>query len=133
MTTHGKIDTPTTPILTSTCLLLCISSELHTTQFLPAIAGFCISYNGKYRPDAAKQSKLTHIQSALFNFHSLLLVLLLLICTSTYVHATMPGPMDRNKSGPLGVFWKCARIGERLSPWVGAACVAMAVSYLIGS
>lgn len=66
-------------------------------------------------------------KSALFNFHSLLLVLLLLICTSTYAHATFPGPLDRHRHGPLGLFWKCARIGERLSPWVSAACVVMAV------
>lgn len=30
----------------------------------------------------------------------------------------------------LGVFWKCARIGERKSPWVGACCIAMAFSIL---
>jgi hypothetical protein len=38
--------------------------------------------------------------------------------------------MDRNKDGILGIFWKCARIGERLSPYVSLACVAMAVSIL---
>ncbi|KAM0271031.1 hypothetical protein ACHAPA_003100 [Fusarium lateritium] len=37
--------------------------------------------------------------SALFNFQSLLLVLLLLICTSAYVHHFTPGIMDRNKNG----------------------------------
>ncbi|KAL6832471.1 hypothetical protein V8C40DRAFT_137551 [Trichoderma camerunense] len=52
--------------------------------------------------------------SALFNFKSLLLVILLLICTSTYVHHFTPGIMDRNKNGVMGIFWKCARIGERL-------------------
>lgn len=38
-------------------------------------------------------------QSALFNFQSLLLVLLLLICTSAYSHQMFPGIMDRNKDG----------------------------------
>ena len=38
-------------------------------------------------------------QSALFNFQSLLLVLLLVICTSTYAHATFPKIMDRNREG----------------------------------
>jgi len=28
----------------------------------------------------------------------------------------------------FGVFWKCARIGERLSPYVSICCVVMAVS-----
>lgn len=74
----------------------------------------------------------THVsQTALFNFPSLLLVILLLICTSTYVHAAFPGPLDRHRHGPLGLFWKCARIGERLSPWVSIACVVMAVSPVV--
>lgn len=29
----------------------------------------------------------------------------------------------------FGIFWKCARIGERLSPYVSICCVLMAVSY----
>ncbi|KAJ5872273.1 uncharacterized protein N7529_004626, partial [Penicillium soppii] len=91
--------------------------------------------------------------SALFNFRSLLLVLLLIICTSSYAHSIMPGIMDRNQNGYgstigirnriyeqkmlmtlqcriFGIFWKCARIGERLSPYVSICCVVMAVSYL---
>ncbi|GAO46897.1 putative S-adenosylmethionine-dependent methyltransferase [Saitoella complicata NRRL Y-17804] len=66
--------------------------------------------------------------SALFNFQSLLLVILLLICTATYAHAHAPAIMDRNKHGFMGVFWKAARIGERLSPYVSLCCAAMAVS-----
>ena len=27
----------------------------------------------------------------------------------------------------FGIFWKCARVGERLSPYVGLCCVVMAV------
>ncbi|GES65170.1 DUF1242-domain-containing protein [Aspergillus terreus] len=82
--------------------------------------------------------------SALFNFQSLLLVFLLIICTSTYAHSIMPGIMDRNQHGYVyipdqssnvlindsffGIFWKCARIGERLSPYVSICCILMAVS-----
>ncbi|KAJ9642507.1 hypothetical protein H2201_007913 [Coniosporium apollinis] len=66
--------------------------------------------------------------TALFNFQSLLLVILLTICTSSYLHYVMPGPLDRNKDGVFGIVWKCARIGERLSPYVSLCCVAMAVS-----
>ncbi|CCF51693.1 hypothetical protein NDA18_000586 [Ustilago nuda] len=65
--------------------------------------------------------------SALFNFHSLLRVVLLIICTCTYVRATAPALIDRNKEGFLGVFFKSARIGERLSPYVALACLVMAV------
>ena len=30
----------------------------------------------------------------------------------------------------FGIFWKCARVGERLSPYVSICCVVMAVSSL---
>ncbi|KAJ1984428.1 hypothetical protein H4R33_004389 [Dimargaris cristalligena] len=66
--------------------------------------------------------------SALFNFQSLLLVILLVICTCAYIRAQFPYLLDRNKQGFLGLFWKAARIGERLSPYVALACVIMAVS-----
>ncbi|KAM7217168.1 S-adenosylmethionine-dependent methyltransferase [Rhypophila decipiens] len=71
--------------------------------------------------------------SALFNLKSLLLVILLLVCTSAYVHALMPAILDRNKDGVLGVFWKCARIGERLSPYMSLCCIFMAANMFIGN
>jgi hypothetical protein len=40
-----------------------------------------------------------NIQSALFNFQSLLLVILLMICTCTYMRAVAPRLIDRNKQG----------------------------------
>ena len=36
--------------------------------------------------------------------------------------------MERNKNGAFGIFWKLARIGERLSPYVSICCILMAVS-----
>ncbi|CAI9740735.1 Hypothetical predicted protein [Octopus vulgaris] len=48
--------------------------------------------------------------SALFNFQSLLTVVLLVICTCTYLRAFFPALLDKNKQGFLGTFWKCARI-----------------------
>jgi len=72
--------------------------------------------------------------SALFNFQSALLVLLLLICTSAYAHDNFPGYMDKNKDGAfMGIFWKCARVGERLSPYISVCCVVMAVSLFMGN
>lgn len=68
--------------------------------------------------------------SALFNFQSLLTVLLLLICTCAYVRSLWPSLVDRKKTGLVGTFWKCARVGERLSPYVAACCVAMAIHTL---
>ena len=70
------------------------------------------------------------IMSALFNFQSLLTVILLLICTCAYVRSLWPSLLDRRKTGPLGTFWKCARIGERLSPYVAIGCIMMALHSL---
>ena len=76
-----------------------------------------------------KIASLTTPQTALFNFQSLLLVILLTICTSTYAHYVFPGIIDRNKDNYfVSPLWKAARVGERLSPYVSLACVVMAVS-----
>ncbi|KAJ3081377.1 DUF1242-domain-containing protein [Rhizoclosmatium globosum] len=69
--------------------------------------------------------------TAIFKFDGLLLILLLLICTSTFIRAQAPSLIDRNKHGLLGSFWKMARIGERLSPYVALACIAMAIKTLV--
>ncbi|KAI9088746.1 DUF1242-domain-containing protein [Phlyctochytrium arcticum] len=69
--------------------------------------------------------------SALFRFQSLLLVILLTICTCTYLRAQFPSILDRNKHGIKGLFWKAARVGERLSPYVSLSCVAMAVAIVL--
>ncbi|CAH8641796.1 unnamed protein product [Heterobilharzia americana] len=69
------------------------------------------------------------IMSALFNFQSLLSVILLLICTCAYVRHFSPALLDSRKHGLLGLFWKCARIGERKSPYVAVCCIAMACAH----
>ncbi|GMH94454.1 hypothetical protein TrVE_jg4921 [Triparma verrucosa] len=80
--------------------------------------------------------------SAIFSFSSLLTVLLLLICTSTYLRAIRPTIFDSSlvannipggrpkRTGVMGFCWKLSRIGERLSPWVSGACVIMAIHIL---
>uniref|UniRef100_A0A8C2CES7 Protein kish n=2 Tax=Cyprinus carpio TaxID=7962 RepID=A0A8C2CES7_CYPCA len=70
------------------------------------------------------------LQSAIFNFQSLLTVILLLICTCAYIRALAPNLLDKNKTGFLGIFWKCARIGERKSPYVACCCIIMAFTIL---
>nr|XP_009513158.1 PREDICTED: protein kish-A [Phalacrocorax carbo] len=70
------------------------------------------------------------VKSAIFNFQSLLTVILLLICTCAYIRSLAPSLLDKNKTGLLGIFWKCARIGERKSPYVAVCCVVMAFSIL---
>ena len=113
-----------------------------------------------------------NIMSAIFDFTSLLTVLLLLICTCTYLREMRPGIFDPmvsvlhpvqladfcgfsinyyshlslslslpltqpsadgspfKREGISGFFWKLSRIGERLSPYVGAGCAIMAIHVL---
>ena len=47
------------------------------------------------------------------------------------VRANAPSLVDRNKHGAFGLFFKCARIGERLSPYVALACVVLGTQILI--
>eukprot|EP00842_Homolaphlyctis_polyrhiza_P001579 jgi/Hompol1/2421/HPOL_005941-RA len=72
-------------------------------------------------------------QTAIFNFQSILQIVLLVICSCTYVHSQFPSLLDKNRSGFLGLLWKAARIGERLSPYVSICCVAMAIRILMDS
>ncbi len=79
-------------------------------------------------------------QSAIFDFPSLLIVILLMICSCAYIRAatlrrdpasgTESSMLDSHKHGVRGVGWKFARIGERVSPWIAASCIAMAVHLL---
>ncbi len=61
-------------------------------------------------PRAAFPPSLPLPQSALFNFQSLLTVILLFICTCAYLRPKI-GWLDRNKTGLSGMFWKAARWG----------------------
>jgi hypothetical protein len=106
-----------------------------------------------HEPENSSASLANHIiiQLGILKFQTLLLVVLLFICTCTYLHGVFPAFLDRNKNGcaqlqpqmgttrkreyrsdnvdrPLGTFWRAARVGERLSPYVSLCCVAMAVS-----
>lgn len=70
------------------------------------------------------------LQSALFDFSSFVTVVLLFICACAFLHGKAPRLLDNHKKGFTGIFWKAARIGERLSPWVGIACVVMGLHTL---
>ncbi|CAI9765232.1 unnamed protein product [Fraxinus pennsylvanica] len=67
--------------------------------------------------------------SALFNFHSFLTVVMLGICTCTYLKMHFPVLFEQ-RTGFKGVFWKAARIGERLSPGVALGCFTMGISII---
>jgi Protein of unknown function (DUF1242) len=74
------------------------------------------------------------VLSALFNFQSLLVVILLFICTSVYLHERLPPSfMDDHRTGIRGMLFKAARVGERLSPYVAGACILMAFAVMFSS
>lgn len=49
--------------------------------------------------------------SALFDFKAFLTVVLLTICTCTYIKGRFPALLN-DRTGFRGLFWKAARIGE---------------------
>lgn len=74
--------------------------------------------------------------SALFYFPSLLVVLLLFICLTTFTRSLYPsvftnkGDNLNEHSGFYGLCWKASRVGERVSQYVCVACVVMALHVL---
>ena len=59
-------------------------------------------------------------------------VILLFICASAYLHRKF-GPYKFGQpqtQGVSGLWWKAARVGERLSPYVAVCCVLMALHTL---
>ena len=69
--------------------------------------------------------------TAIFSFGGVITMLLLAICTCTYLHMHFAALLDRSKTGVTGVAWKFARIGERASPYVAVGCASMGVVLLI--
>jgi hypothetical protein len=92
--------------------------------------------------------------SALFDFPSLLVVILLFICTMTFARSLYPtifdsaidpnaaaavansntfggsSPHALKHTGIKGICWKASRIGERISPYIAASCLIMAFHIL---
>eukprot|EP00443_Scrippsiella_acuminata_P074434 CAMPEP_0115509014 /NCGR_PEP_ID=MMETSP0271-20121206/72619_1 /TAXON_ID=71861 /ORGANISM="Scrippsiella trochoidea, Strain CCMP3099" /LENGTH=68 /DNA_ID=CAMNT_0002938815 /DNA_START=36 /DNA_END=239 /DNA_ORIENTATION=+ len=66
--------------------------------------------------------------SAVFDFQGLLVVVLLMICTCSYLRPRLGNFIHPKASGFLGVFGRFAVIGDRLSPFVSGACVTMAMT-----
>lgn len=91
-------------------------------------------------PIVTHEPHLTPPQSAIFDFSSLVTVILLFIVTCTYLRGFRATIFDNGPSpdtgsinrheGLLGFCWKASRIGERKSEWVGLACMVMAVHIL---
>ena len=83
--------------------------------------------------------------SAIFNFSSLVVVLLLFVCTTAYLRALRPTIFDghltaedladpqshRRRTGVRGFCWRASRVGERASPYVAVSLAAMAVHIMV--
>ncbi|ELP91386.1 transmembrane protein 167 precursor, putative [Entamoeba invadens IP1] len=72
--------------------------------------------------------------TALFNFQSMMVVIILFVCTCTYLRLNIGfirNFMDKKKEGVPGMMWKAARLGERASPWVSLSCIALGIATLI--
>jgi len=69
------------------------------------------------------------MQVAIFSFTSMLIVLVLLICTCAYIRPHV-GWINNNPRGFVGTPFKLARLGERLSPAVAIACMILAAYVL---
>ena len=68
--------------------------------------------------------------SAILNFKSVLVVVLLFICTSTFLRQQRPSMFREKKPGLLGLLYKGSVIGTRLSPYVCVSCFLMAGAVL---
>ena len=69
--------------------------------------------------------------SAILNFNSFLVIVLLFICTSTFLRQQRPSMFKEKKSGLLHkTVYKGSVIGTRLSPYVCLSCWVMAVVVL---
>ncbi|KAI3379644.1 hypothetical protein SNEBB_009965 [Seison nebaliae] len=62
--------------------------------------------------------------SAIFNFESLITVIILMICTCAYVKNLFPTLVPRT-TGLRGLFWKFARVGERKSLWISGILIIL--------
>ena len=65
--------------------------------------------------------------SALFNFETVLYVLLLIVCSATYLRQFRPTLYHRDSAELYKKFlYKCSVVGDRLSPWVSICCLVLA-------
>ncbi|CAD8144690.1 unnamed protein product [Paramecium octaurelia] len=67
----------------------------------------------------------------IFNFSTMIVILLLVICTSTYVRQMKPDLINSHRHGFRGFFRRSAVIGDRLSPLVSGLCFIMGAYVLL--
>ncbi|KRH93822.1 DUF1242 domain-containing protein [Pseudoloma neurophilia] len=69
--------------------------------------------------------------SALFNFTSLIRLLILSICTTTYVKRQFPSMIGKKQEGMSSIFYKAVVIGTRLSPYVSMMCIFFGLQMIL--
>ena len=85
-------------------------------------------YNNTFRNQpVSNDGRCFFIQSAFFSFDSMIIVVLLFICTASYIRSAWPSFVENHKSGFRGIIRSAAVIGDRLSPFVSVLCLGMAV------
>jgi len=57
----------------------------------------------------------------------MIIVVLFIICTASYIRAIWPSFVESHKKGFRGIIRSAAVIGDRLSPFVGILCVGMGI------
>lgn len=57
----------------------------------------------------------------------MIIVVLFIICTASYVRAIWPSSVESHKKGFRGILRSAAVIGDRLSPFVSITCIGMAI------
>ncbi|CCW64777.1 unnamed protein product [Phytomonas sp. EM1] len=69
--------------------------------------------------------------SAFFDFETILYILLLTICTATYLRQYSPTLFHRDSYELYKKFlYKCSVVGDRLSPWVSICCLILAMKII---
>lgn len=90
----------------------------------------------KWRIHTSSQLKnKTHKNMSIFlDLNSAIFILLLIICSATHIREFRPTWFTRDSPEMYNSFlYKCSVIGNRLSPWVAALCVAQAFYILFMS
>jgi len=57
----------------------------------------------------------------------MIIVVLFVICTASYIRAIWPNFVESHKSGFRGIIRSGAVIGDRLSPFVALLCAGMGI------
>ncbi|KKO75507.1 transmembrane protein 167a [Vairimorpha ceranae] len=69
--------------------------------------------------------------SALFHFDSCCRLIILLICTVTYIKIHFPSWITNRTKGIPSTFYKLSVIGERLSIYVAFICLLFGIKKLV--